>query len=240
VIKPVFFILSAMAMVACGANADSSNNDGPLGESQGKLLAGPRLSEGQIATLLRNAGFDEATVPKMVCTAKYESSFYERASHTNTNGTTDYGLFQINSIHLGSGGCAKTASAVYDPSANAHCAHVIYSEQGLNAWYGYKRHSTECNHYRVQGDPGPGATDSSGSSGSDSSSSDSSSSSSSDDTNTVDQSSSCWSATLEEEVPEGTCVNSAYDPGEFQCSHGAWYGGVKNGSGVDGACTAEY
>jgi lysozyme C len=231
VIKRLFFVFSAMAMVACGANADTQS-DGTLGESEGKLLAGPRLSEGQIATLLREAGFSDAEVPKMVCTAKYESSFYTRASHTNTNGTTDYGLFQINSIHLGSKGCAKSASAVYDPAANAHCARVIFEEQGIGAWYGYKAHAATCNHYTVQGDPGAGAADTSSSSSSDSSSTDT--------TNTVGESASCWSATLSEEVPEGTCVNSAYDPGEFQCVNGSWYGGVRNGRGIGGACTAEY
>jgi lysozyme C len=117
------------------------------GESQDRLLAGRRLSEVEAATLNREAGFPEASVGKMVCTIKYESSFYERASNKNGNGTTDYGLFQINSIHLGRSGCPSSASGLYSAKANTKCALQVYKSQGMNAWYGYRKNRAECDRY---------------------------------------------------------------------------------------------
>jgi hypothetical protein len=86
----------------------------------------------------------------MVCTAKYESSFYERASSRNRNGSIDRGLLQINSIHLGSAGCPSRANAgkLYTASVNARCALRIYRSQA-GAWYGYKAHQRECDNYRI-------------------------------------------------------------------------------------------
>jgi hypothetical protein len=85
----------------------------------------------------------------MVCTAKHESSFHERSSNRNNNGTIDRGLFQINSTHLGESGCPRNAGALYNATANARCALHIYHSQGLNAWYGYQYHRRECNSYRI-------------------------------------------------------------------------------------------
>jgi hypothetical protein len=88
----------------------------------------------------------------MVCTAKYESSFYEKASHKNKDGSIDRGLFQVNSTHLGWGACPKSADGLYDAKANAKCAHVIWADQGLRAWYGYQKHRTECDAYQIGDD----------------------------------------------------------------------------------------
>src|SRR5262249_2507784 len=124
----------------------SDDADEGTGESQDHLLTGPRLTPSQVAGVLRTAGFPEAAIGKMVCTAKWESSYYTRATNKNTNGTTDYGLFQINSIHLRDGaGCPSSASALFDPATNAKCALHVYKVQGVNAWYGYQKHRAECN-----------------------------------------------------------------------------------------------
>lgn len=131
---------------------DEEPDEDAVGQIDEKLLAGRKIPQREVAAILRNAGFPESVVPEMVCTAKYESSFHERASNKNRNGSTDRGLFQINSIHLGSmSGCPSrgNSNALYTASTNAKCAYSIYKAQGLNAWYGYKAHRTECNSYRI-------------------------------------------------------------------------------------------
>ena len=203
----------AIALVACGGSS-SSSSDGTVDESGGMLLAGPKLSETEIASLLKGAGFSSSEIPEMVCTAKYESGFYEHASNHNTNGTTDYGVFQINSVWIGPHGCAKTGSALYDGAANAKCAKAVFDAQGIRAWYGYQKHASECSHYKING-----------------------SSSSSDSTS--ESGTGCWSSTLNEEVRSGTCVNSSYQSGEYQCVNGQWLGGVEDGRGPGGDCTSE-
>lgn len=155
-IKGLALASMALAMgTGCVADVDGDdedeNDEEAIGQVDEKLLAGRRIPPREVASILRNAGFPSHVVPEMVCTAKYESSFYERASNRNRNGSVDRGLFQINSIHLGRSGCPSrgNAGALYTASTNAKCAYQVYRSQGLNAWYGYKAHRTECNNYRV-------------------------------------------------------------------------------------------
>lgn len=254
-------VFGASALIGCSSPSGSPEN-AFTGESDGKLLAGNKLSEPAVASLLRTAGFAEADIPRMVCTAKYESAFYDRASNHNKNGSTDYGLFQINSIHVGKGGCTSTSSSLYDTTTNTKCAKEIFDSEGNNAWYGYKKHKSECDSYTLaggggsdigtptsggSGTSGSGSSDDGSSSGSGASSAGSSSDGSDTDPYAGDPSSSgssttgsCWSATLDQEMPQYSCVNSAYDPGEYQCIDGQWYGGVTGGSGPAGACDGEY
>lgn len=138
----------AITASGCAASTDDpAQDDGTEASDTQALLAGSRHSPHQIATLLRNAGFPESAIGPMVCTAKYESDFYDRASNHNSNGSTDYGLFQINSIHLHDGGCPSTTAALYDPATNVRCAHAVWKSQGINAWYGYQHHRSTCQHY---------------------------------------------------------------------------------------------
>ncbi len=132
----------------CGSGSYKSANS-----RDAKILSigGERLSEIEIADYLRDAGFPESAVPTMVCVAKYESSFYTGATNTNTNGTTDYGLFQINSYYWGKT-CDVTGAELMNPVVNAACAKIVYKQQGLNAWYGYQYHRSECDSY-----PNPGS-----------------------------------------------------------------------------------
>src|SRR4051794_39702260 len=98
-------VMTALTITGCAADTTNDEDDTEqLGDVGEQLLAGRRLSEHEVASLVRRAGFPEYEVAKMVCTAKYESSWYERASNKNSNGTIDRGLFQINSIHLGRAG----------------------------------------------------------------------------------------------------------------------------------------
>ena len=85
------------------------------------------------AAAVRAAGFPTAMVPVMVAIAMAESSLRPTATHTNSNGSTDYGLFQINSIHTDVLGMGSWS----DPYVNAKMAKVIYDRQGLAAWSVY-------------------------------------------------------------------------------------------------------
>jgi len=113
-------------------------------------------SECQIASYLKNAGFPQSSVPTMVCISKYESSFNCDATNRNTDGSTDYGLMQINSYYWCSGDplskyneCKVSCSSLFDCQSNANCAYTVWKQQGYNAWYGYKSHKTECDNYKL-------------------------------------------------------------------------------------------
>jgi len=54
------------------------------------------LSKCDVVSIVRAAGIPEAKVAAMTCTAFYESSWNPSATNHNTNGSTDYGLFQVN------------------------------------------------------------------------------------------------------------------------------------------------
>jgi len=146
---------SLVALTALGCTDTTS-----LGSSEGELGSGGMgsgdarpariLGEARVADLLRAAGFPYDRIGQMVCTARYESGFNANAVNRNTNGTRDRGLFQINSIHLGhTKGCPASSSAIFDPETNTRCAYNIYRLQGVNAWYGYKAHKSECDRTRA-------------------------------------------------------------------------------------------
>jgi lysozyme C len=220
-------VLAAFVLAAGCSGADDADEE-LVGESEDRLLAGRRVGTSELASLIRGAGFPESVVGKMICTAKYESSFYERASNKNRNGSTDYGLFQINSIHFGRSGCPSSGAALYNATTNAKCAYSIYKSQGMNAWYGYKKHKTECDRTRA---PAGGAAPPSD----DADSSD-------EATTPADDGSGpggCWSGTLEEMVDSKTCVQSKFDNVWYQCSDTKWYRGVSGDSGPFGACSSK-
>jgi hypothetical protein len=147
--------IAVLSLLTAACATDVDPDDESVGRTEDPLLAGRRLSEAETAQHLRAAGFPEAVVGPMVCTAKYESSFYEGATNRNNNGSIDRGLFQINSIHIGEAGCPG-ADALFNAAQNARCARTIYQSQGINAWYGYQAHRAECSAYRVGGGGGGG------------------------------------------------------------------------------------
>ena len=139
------FAWMLLLVAGCSASPDEPTGDG---SDVAPRLAGRRLSESEVSTALRSAGFSASTIPAMVCAAKYESSFYTEALHKNHNGSIDYGLFQINDV-LWAGKCGLTVSGLYDPAKNAHCAKKVYDSGGLHSWYGYTKHQRECDAYSV-------------------------------------------------------------------------------------------
>ena len=200
--------IAAASLTACSASPE----DGENAESgNDALLAGTRLTPAQIATMLRDEGFDEADIGKLVCTAKYESSYYTGAQNHNTNGSTDYGLFQINDRYW-LRPCGVTRQQLLDAKTNVKCAKMVFDQQGIGAWYGYKAHRTECNGFTVQGGGG----------------------------DTVGQpGEGCYSTTLKARVQQGECVQSASNSVWYQCYEGTWYR-TSAQSGPAGACTDEH
>lgn len=87
-----------------------------------------------IANVLRAAGFPENMIPTFMGIAMAESSGNPNATHSNSNGTIDQGLFQINSVHQGN---PWYPSNPFDPLQSAKAALAIYQSQGLGAWTVY-------------------------------------------------------------------------------------------------------
>ena len=123
-------------------------------KSNNSVAVEPKLtaeSACAVAGYLRKAGFPSNTIGTMVCIAKWESSFNCGATNHNTDGSTDYGLLEINSYYWCSGDakskyneCNASCSSLLNCQANANCAYTVYKQQGYNAWYGYKAHKAEC------------------------------------------------------------------------------------------------
>jgi hypothetical protein len=226
-------VTGALSVVVAGCASESADDES-VGESEDHLLEGRHLAATEVAQHLRNAGFPENEIGRMVCTAKYESSFYERASNRNRNGSLDRGLFQVNTVNLtGRGGCPTHANAtdLWDPATNARCAYTIFSALGNNAWYGYKKHKAECDRY-----PAPGAPTSSAQSGSASQEADGTATSHGDE----GQEGGCWSGTLQDMVDARSCVQSKSNGVWYQCMDGGWYRGGNATSGQFGACQGSY
>ena len=124
----------------------------PLGSTYGTNIQ----SQCQVASYLRKSGFPESSIGTMVCTSKYESSYNCDAKNTNTDKSSDYGLFQINSYYWCSGdpmskynSCNIPCTSLYNCQSNSNCAYTVWKQQGYNAWYGYKNHKSECDSYKV-------------------------------------------------------------------------------------------
>lgn len=81
----------------------------------------------QVAQMARNAGFSEADIPTVVAISQAESSGRANAvNNANTNGTSDYGLMQINSVHSDLLGKYDWK----DPQQNLDMAYQIYKDAG--------------------------------------------------------------------------------------------------------------
>ena len=88
-----------------------------------------KLTRSQIASAMSQAGWPKSAIPVGVAVALAESSGNPAATNHNRNGSTDYGLFQINSIHK-----SILASGTWsNPVDNAKMALRVYREAG-NSW----------------------------------------------------------------------------------------------------------
>lgn len=104
------------------------------------------LTATQVAKAAYAAGWRGADLVVAVAVAKAESDWNPTATNINTNGSTDYGLFQVNSVH----GAILARGEWADPSANAAMAYQVWSDAGsswspwVTYWRGtYREHLDE-------------------------------------------------------------------------------------------------
>lgn len=93
-------------------------------------------TDNELAALAYTAGWRGTDIPIAVAVAIAESSGKIDASNYNTNGTTDYGLWQINSSHFTEAGWDShwTPPDLLIPEENAQAGYHVWKEQGWNAW----------------------------------------------------------------------------------------------------------
>jgi lipocalin len=120
------------------------------------MLRSNYQSECQVSKYLKTSGFPDYAIPTMVCISKYESSNNCDATNKNTDGSTDYGLLQINSYYWCSGDplskyneCKIACSSLFNCQYNTNCAYIVWKQQGYTAWYGYQKHKSECDSYKI-------------------------------------------------------------------------------------------
>ena len=85
-----------------------------------------RLNAIDIARHARAAGFPDSQVAVAVAVALAESAGYPTATNHNTNGSIDFGLWQINTVH----GALLTTGAWCVPADNAAMAHTVWTRAG--------------------------------------------------------------------------------------------------------------
>lgn len=94
----------------------------------------PKIKDSEIAAAAKAAGFSGNHLVTAVAVALAESGGDTTATNRNNNGTTDYGLWQINTVH---GDLLKSGNW-QNPIDNAKMAMAVYKKQGWTAWYAYK------------------------------------------------------------------------------------------------------
>lgn len=113
------------------------------------VLAGDLLLPREVAALLYGVKFtDVDKLIDMTATTFGESAGYtEAVGPVNSNGTQDFGLFQLNSGHVGSMTMAEFTAMAFDPVRAVVFARKLYVNAGysLRPWYAYtngtyKRH----------------------------------------------------------------------------------------------------
>ncbi|CAM9971420.1 unnamed protein product [Lampetra fluviatilis] len=100
----------------------------------------------ELAKALRDMGVGKASLGDWVCLAFAESSYDTAVTHLNPKGSTDYGIFQINSNWWCDNGtkghnvCQVKCSELLGDNItkSVTCAKLIVQQQGLEAWYGWK------------------------------------------------------------------------------------------------------
>lgn len=98
------------------------------------------LSDAQLWSVVTGAGFTGQDALTAFCIALAESGGDPSKTNTkNTNGTTDFGLFQINSVHT----ALLSGKNWQDPATNAAMAFSLYKGRGnkFTDWVTYNSRS---------------------------------------------------------------------------------------------------
>ncbi|XP_038608750.1 lysozyme C I [Tachyglossus aculeatus] len=115
--------------------------------SQAKILKKQELCKNLAAQGMN--GYQHITLPNWVCTAFHESGYNTQATNHNTDGSTDYGILQINSRYWCQDGktpgsknaCNISCSKLLDDDItdDLKCAKKIAGEaKGLTPWVAWK------------------------------------------------------------------------------------------------------
>lgn len=86
------------------------------------------LSYDQLVSLAAGAGFSASAAQTAAAIALAESGGNPDATHGNSNGSTDYGLWQINSVH----GNLLRGKNWQDPATNASMAYTVYRDAAFS------------------------------------------------------------------------------------------------------------
>lgn len=93
----------------------------------------PRLTDQQIGNAAYAGGWRGNDIAIAVAVALAESGGNSEAvSPPNRNGSTDYGLWQVNSVH------GYPVAQLLEVVGNARAAHEVFGRQGWTAWSVYK------------------------------------------------------------------------------------------------------
>jgi len=85
-----------------------------------------------------NRGVTPDDAQTFMCIAYHESKMKPKAINKyNSNGTKDYGFFQINEIWIKQ--CNTSITKLLDIRHNTDCAIHVYNKQGLTAWATYRK-----------------------------------------------------------------------------------------------------
>lgn len=114
-----------------GGNAATHGTASPAGEGQ-KLPTTGVLTPIQIGKYAKQAGFIGNNLVIAIAVSLAESGGNIEASHTNSDGSVDRGLWQINSIHR-----QFTPSRLFEPAYNASAAYTISGGFNWNPWVTY-------------------------------------------------------------------------------------------------------
>lgn len=98
----------------------------------GSPSASGTYSYNQLRSLWIKAGGGRSWSYVMAAIAMAESHGNPHAHHVDSNGSVDYGLWQINSVH------GYTPQSSYDPEKNAKQAVAVFKSSGPGAWSTYK------------------------------------------------------------------------------------------------------
>lgn len=90
-----------------------------------------RLSDAQLAQLAGQAGWTGVNRTIAVAVALAESGGSISAQHVNSDGSTDYGPWQVNSVH------GYSPSVLLTPEGNAQAAFQVWQQDGWRPWTAY-------------------------------------------------------------------------------------------------------
>lgn len=103
------------------------------------VSGGKTLSPEEIAGFAKMAGFSGADLTIAVAVAIAESGGRtDIIGPVNSNGTRDYGVWQINSGHTALFAQTAQNRDWYQAFVNAEWAHTVFQGQGWSAWSAYK------------------------------------------------------------------------------------------------------